>query len=396
MIEFDRRRLLAFSGVAVLGAGATRALAHDGEHNGDGEGPVPGILAETGAPAMTGGVVTAKGLIHSHTAGLRRNNGTDKVTADDLWHLGSNTKAMTAALYGRLVDKGRARWGATLPELFPDLTLDPAWAKTTVEQLMGHRAGVEERSLIAGGWLMQAHKDTRPIREQRANVAKLILGKPPAGQPGVFAYANFNYVIVGAAIERIVKADWEDAIKTDLFRPLGITTAGYGAPTGAQPWGHRPARTGPQTLPLELVAVDPAGFGDNPAALGPAGRVHISLKDYAKFVRLFLTKGDGVLKPATVEKLSTPVPGEGQAYALGWGVIAGNTAAGGPMLSHDGSNTLWHASTLIAPARGVALIGISNGPPQTTATKRFVKHLQDEFLGTQARVWPSNTVGEGA
>ena len=39
------------------------------------------------------------------------------MTVEDKWHLGSNTKAMTAALFGRLVDQGRARWGARVVDL---------------------------------------------------------------------------------------------------------------------------------------------------------------------------------------------------------------------------------------------------------------------------------------
>lgn len=377
----DRRRLLLAAGALASDLASSRAVAFSAEHgpHDDGHGPIPDILAATGAPALTGGVVTKDGLIHAHSGGVRRLGATDKVAAGDLWHLGSNGKAMTAALYGRLVDQGRAKWGATVPELFRDLTLDPAWKDTTVEQLMGHRAGIEERAIIAGGWLMKAHRDARPVPTQRTEVAAQLFGKPPAGKPGDFAYANFNYVVVGAAIERITGQSWEDAIQAELFKPLGVTTAGFGAPTGANPWGHRPATSGAQTLPIALTPVDPAGIADNPAAMGPAGRIHMSLSDYAKFVRLFLTNGDGVLRPETVQKLMTPVAGEGRAYALGWGVRG---EGAGVVLAHEGSNTMWHAIAALSPATGMALIGVSNAPPPAQAASRFLKHMQDEFLGT--------------
>ena len=41
----------------------------------------------------------------------------------------------------------------------------------------------------------------------------------------------------------------------------------------------------------------------------------MTLTDYAKFIRLFLTDGGGLLKPETVTHLTTPQPGA--AYALG-------------------------------------------------------------------------------
>ncbi|ATQ41305.1 serine hydrolase domain-containing protein [Caulobacter mirabilis] len=376
-MTYDRRSLLiAATGAAMTAPAWVRAEA--AEPTAD---PIPGILAATGQPALTWVGVGTKGVEASGFGGVRRIGAADKVAQDDLWHLGSNGKAMTAALYGRLVEAGRAKWGATVPELFPDLTIDPAWAKTTVEQLLGHRAGVEEESFMESGWLLAAHADRRPIREQRMDLARTILAKPPAGTPGAYAYANFNYVIVGAAMERILNQSWEDGIVTRLFKPLGIKSAGFGAPLGAQPWGHyldEPVALG---KPAKLTPVDPAGLADNPPALGPAGRIHMSMSDYARFARLFLARGDGVLKPETVERLVTPVPGAGQAYALGWIVIdKAPWAGGGPVLTHDGSNGMWHASTLVAPARGQALLVASNGPVETTAVLRLMQTLRRQRL----------------
>lgn len=375
-MNLNRRGLLVAGAGAALSGSWSCARASDAP-----EGSLQRILDETGAPALIGAVVATTGISHLEAAGLRRKDGPDRVTTNDLWHLGSNTKAMTAAHYGLLVEQGKARWGATVPDLFPDLTVDPAWKNTTVEQLMGHRAGVEERSIMMSGWLMKAHQDPRPIREQRADVARMIFEKAPAGEPGKFAYANFNYVIVGAAIERIRNATWEDAVQQDLFRPLGMTSAGFGAPKGAQPWGHRPLLPGvPAAFPVVgLNAIDPATPADNPAVLGPAGRAHMTMTDYAKFVRLFLTRGGAVLEPETVAHLTTPVPGEGRPYALGWGVSADRPWARGPQIAHEGSNTMWHAVTMAAPARGVAILTASNAGTETTAASRLAKQLQERF-----------------
>jgi hypothetical protein len=68
------------------------------------EGSLQRLVDETGVPALAGAVVTPEGLPLLEAAGLRRRNASETVTTGDLWHLGSNTKAMTAALYGRLLD----------------------------------------------------------------------------------------------------------------------------------------------------------------------------------------------------------------------------------------------------------------------------------------------------
>jgi len=369
MTTLDRRRLLALGAGAALAGGAARAA----------EDPAPAgltaILTETGVPALAGAVVTPDGLPFLEAAGGRRLGAPDRVTTNDLWHLGSNTKAMTAALYGRLVDAGLAQWGATLPALFPDLTLDPAWSTTTIEQLMSHTAGASDRGAVDTPWLIAAHSATNPVNEQRTALAAKVLAAPPAGKPGQFQYANLNFILAGAAIERITRTSWEVAITDRLFRPLGMASAGFGAPKSDQPWGHRRSPLGVGGL----VPVDPSGIADNPRALGPAGTAHMTLTDYARFIRLFLTDGGGLLKPETIAHLTTPQPGA--AYALGWGVAAGQAWARGPQLAHEGSNTMWHMLALVAPRRGVAVIAAANAmmPDGKSAPRLLALQLRDRF-----------------
>jgi D-alanyl-D-alanine carboxypeptidase len=372
----DRRRLLALGAGATLMGGAARAAGNPAQTDMD------ALLAATGVPGLTGAVVTATGLDALVAGGVRRQGVAGAVTTSDLWHLGSNTKAMTGALYGRLVDQGQARWGLTVPELFPDLTVDAAWKTATIDQLFGHRAGIDDRAVFASGWLMRAHSDARPMREQRMDLAKAVFAVPPSAPPGPMLYSNVGYILAGAAIERIVDASWEDAIAARLFKPLGIIGAGFGPPKGAQPWGHRASRSASAEAPVVLTPVDPASLGsDNPAALGPAGCVHMSMTDYARFIRLFLTKGGEVLKPETVERLVTAVPGEGRGYAIGWGISPERPWARGAVLAHEGSNTLWHVVGIVAPSRGVGIITAANAPPGANkgAPTTLARQLQERF-----------------
>ena len=351
-----RRRTFTVSGLgAGLGltlAGAVRAQpAAEASPAEDLIGP---ILAETKAPALAGAVVTAANIPWLQAWGVRQGPGSAAVTTDDLWHLGSNTKAMTAALYAKLVEQGKAHWGATVPELFPGLKVDPAWRTTTVEALMSHTGGVSDKPLIDAAWLTSSRSDPRPLVEQRRAFAGRVFRTPPAGKPGSFEYANADFIIVGAAIEALAGAAWEDVIRTELFAPLQMDSAGFGAPTGDEPWGHT----------ADGTPVDPAGIADNPAALGPAGTVHVSLEDYAKFIRLFITEGGGFLSPDSIAKLTTPLVSIGAAnngYALGW-VVSTNPGRGrtARCLVHEGSNTLWDAAAIVAPGKGLGFIAVSN------------------------------------
>src|SRR5262245_52238688 len=57
------------------------------------------------AAAMRDGQLVALGV-----SGVRQAGASDPVQVNDLWHIGSCTKSMTATLAGILVDEGKAKW----------------------------------------------------------------------------------------------------------------------------------------------------------------------------------------------------------------------------------------------------------------------------------------------
>ncbi len=338
-----RRHVLAGLALAPFVGGLANVRAEPTE---DLVGP---ILQQSGAPGLAGAVFDAEGTLFLGAAGVRQAGGTRAVTSGDLWHLGSNTKAMTALLYERLVETGRIPAGLTLGAAFDGVTVDPALAGRTPEELMTHRLGLSDEGLFNPAWILAARADTRPLTVQRAELAANLLGRAPPQPAGAFLYANVNFVLLGALIEHQTGAAWEDLMRTELFGSLGMASAGFGAPTGDQPWGHS------GVLPL-----DPAGIADNPPVVGPAGTVHASLEDYGKFVRLFLNEGGGYVKAETIARILTDDGVRDPEYRMGWGVFRDQDWAKGPELSHAGSNTFWFALAAVAPARRLAIVAVSN------------------------------------
>jgi len=345
---FATRRALLGSLAALPLAAALPARARSGEA----EAALEAVFAEAAPPALAAGIVTREGLGWAGVRGVRRAGHEAAATLEDRWHLGSNTKAMTAAVFGRLVEQGRARWDLTLAEALPGLTLDPAWATITPDDLMHHRAGLLDAGLLDQSWLIAAHGDLRPLPEQRAEFAARALGAPPAGPVGQFAYGNGNYIVLGAVIEALTGHAWEQVMQAELYQPLNLASAGFGAPRGEAPWGHRGG-----------VGVDPAGFADNPRALGPAGTAHMSMADYARFVAAMMGGAPDWISDETRRHLLTPAAGSPPAYAAGWGVGSAPWAGvggPGPTITHNGSNTMWFATVLAAPERGIGLIALCN------------------------------------
>ncbi|MBN8528132.1 MAG: beta-lactamase family protein [Caulobacterales bacterium] len=350
MVRLNRRALVAAAAAAV--ATPSWARRSDGP-----DAALEAALATPGAPpAMAAGIVTPGGLEWSGVRGVRRVGADEAATSQDRWHIGSNTKAMTAAAYARLVERGLTDWTRPLADVFSDVMIDPAFAATTPDDLTRHIAGLTDPTTLP--LLMAARADARPVVEQRAAVVRTALGKPPTGTPGRFAYGNVNYVLLGAVVDRIARRPWEDVIRDEVFWPLGLSGAGLGAPLHdasglGNAWGHE----GP---PHARVAVDPATpWADNPPLLGPAGTAHMTLYDYARWLQVMIGGEQTWLSTEGVRGLITPR--EGQPYARGWITRPETWAGGTTTIAHEGSNTLWHTIAVAAPDKGLGFFVLSNG-----------------------------------
>lgn len=355
------RRAAGFGLLAAIVAACTRR-ADPPPHDEPAEPPAPdaspvrdaaalqtvldAVVAEGAAPGWSAALAAPSGVRFIAASGARASGKPEQVTTEDLWHIGSCTKAMTAALYARLVDQGRARWGAKPVTLFPDLAsdIDPAWQNTTIEALLSHTSGAKD---VGAPWLIARRADSRALPAQRTETTRDWLRRPPGGQPGAFAYANVGYIMAGAAIERITRQSWEDAIKAHLFDPLGMKDVGFGPPRGGNPQGHTATLFGGLVSHADL---------DNPAALAPAGTVHLRLSEWAKFLAVFTDPAQTFLSADSLKRLVTPP--EGQDYALGWGV--GDHPKYGRVLRHNGSNTAWLAQALALRDHGAAIMTVCN------------------------------------
>ena len=96
------------------------------------------IRDEYKLPALGAAILTPAGLQESAVVGLRKTGDATRATVDDLWHLGSCTKAMTATLLGTLVQEQKLQWETTLVALFPDLASQSSedFRQITLAQLL--------------------------------------------------------------------------------------------------------------------------------------------------------------------------------------------------------------------------------------------------------------------
>ncbi len=342
-------------GGSVMNADEPKALAEALEQ----------VRAKHGVPGLAAAAISGVKVVESAAVGVRKAGGTERVTIDDRWHIGSCTKSMTATLAAMFAERGQIKWTTTVGEIFPELrdTMEPLWAGVTLEQLLTHRAGAPEKppeNLWRNAWTQQG----TPTEQRLQFVRGLFLRRPETPPGTAFAYSNQGYAIAGAMLERMSGEPWETLMRTMLFPACVMPNAGFGAPASPgkvdQPWGHR--REGGA-----LVPVPPGRQADNPPAIGPAGTVHCTIEELARYAAWHARgerAGTATLKTESFVKLHTPAAGGD--YAMGWRVLP-REWAGGNALTHNGSNTMFYTVIWIAPARGLAFVAATNAPGDEAA-----------------------------
>lgn len=296
-------------------------------------------------------IVEASGETLQAVAGLRQKGEPEAIEIGDLWHLGSNTKAMTATLAARLVEAGIIEWNTTIGGTLTDIVddLHPDMRNITLESLLNHTSGLPANAGMLTMISLSDSDETSDYVEDRLAYANSILRQSPETE-GEFVYSNAGYVVAGLMLETVAGESYEVLMEREVFDPLDMGTAGWGPPgtrgDNDQPRGHASGWFG-------LDAREPGASADNPPAMNSAGRAHMSLEDLGRFLHAHASRPNDYLSEESWSKLHTPPPAG--RYALGWGVREDGT------LVHSGSNTMWLVQMAVFPDGTAAAAGVNEG-----------------------------------
>ncbi|MFN3468904.1 MAG: serine hydrolase domain-containing protein [Novosphingobium sp.] len=256
--------------------------------------------------------------------GLRAAGHAQAVSPADKWHIGSITKSFTATLFARAVEAGAIGWDTPLGAVLANVPR--RHRKLTGIDLLSHHAGLAKDIPLPALFAMPQQE--ADARASRARYAELALAMPRAGKPRRdFLYSNAGYVLAAHMLEAVSNLPFEVLLRREVLIPLGLGSAGFGPPgsqaSHEQPWGHDGG------VPV---------FADNPAAMAPAGGLHLAAADLLTYLAAHRDRAP-LLRPESWAQLHRPR--FGSQMALGWFVDPDGS------LWHNGSNTRWYAEVLI-------------------------------------------------
>jgi CubicO group peptidase (beta-lactamase class C family) len=269
--------------------------------------------------------------------------------------------------------------------------MDSEFAKITVEQLLSHSSGLSDKALM--DLIFRSYQQDGNMDEVRYWMVKETAAKSLDHVRGSkFDYSNLGYTIAGAMLERVAKKTWEELVEERIIKPMGLHTAGFGPQSSI---GRVDAPLGHLLVNGRSKAMLAGPNGDNPLILGPAGTMHMSVLDFAKWVAWHA--GEGKRGPAlvsrdTLKRLHKPListdarenvpagtPKTG-GYALGWGQVT-ESWAHAPCITHTGSNTMNLATAMFWSGTDFGFVMMTNiaGSTGDQALQKLAAELYKGF-----------------
>ncbi|MFD8301832.1 serine hydrolase domain-containing protein [Streptomyces sp. NPDC059690] len=275
------------------------------------------------------------------------------------YRIGSITKTFTAVLVLRLRDEGLLDLGDQLEKHLPGTGAGEA----TVADLLAHTGGLAAES--PGPWWERTPGSLRP---ELADV--LGEGPPPHPVGRRFHYSNPGYTLLGAVVEKLRGAPWDDVLRREVLEPLGLDrTSAHPRAPHAGGWAVHPW--------ADVMLPEPS---EDLGRMAAAGQLWSTTGDLAKFA-VFLTQGDGrVLSAESVREMRTPAAPaeaadvmEGTSYGLGMQI---QRRHGRLLVGHSGSLPGFLANLTIAVEDDVAAVVLANctsGPLLSTVGSDLVR-----------------------
>ncbi|HET9345488.1 MAG TPA: serine hydrolase domain-containing protein [Candidatus Limnocylindrales bacterium] len=375
------------------------------------------FVAENGAPGVAYGVIDGGELIRAGGHGVARLGAAGPPGADTIFRIASMTKSFTAAMVLLLRDEGRLRLDDEVVGYVPEVAGIPRWSADSpplsVRQLLTMTAGFPSDDPWG-----DRQQDLDPDDFATLLAGGISVAWPPASR---FEYSNLAYAILGRVIARVTGVAYDEAVRTRLLEPLGISAV----------FDDGLAR--PELLASGYVRRKD-GWLQEPnhghGAFAPMGGLWASVRDVDRWVAGFTDAfparddpdGGHPLRRASrreMQQIQSPLPPElswesadgaptVKSGGYGMGLFITDDLSIGRMVGHGGgypgfgSNMRWHpasgigvvvlANSRYAPAYGLAVEALRllvaapearirrHEPwPETSAARATVERLIDEW-----------------
>jgi len=337
-------------------------------------------------PGLAVGVIEDGQVVYRRTGGERVAGSGEPIDADTLFKIASNSKAMTTGVLARLVDQGKLAWDDPVTKYLPDFRMYDPWVTRNIQvrDLLVHNSGL---GLGAGDLMLWPEPNAFGRADIIAGLAYL---KPTHSFRAHYAYDNLLYVVAGEVAARAGGRPYDQLVREELFRPLGMDRCQVGAwsRTAVGNVAQPHMRQGERNIP---VREDGDIVADMPSMA--AGGIRCSLDDMLTWMDRAWLRPDpkqpwlSEAQRRAVWSLHTPMPISQRmrdwdgtrlyGYGYGWRL---SDVDGQWKVAHTGTLMGMYSSLVLLPDRRSGFIILINGEGEAARTT-LGEALQKQLLG---------------
>lgn len=323
-------------------------------------------------PELSYAVADRNATLEIAALGKHAVNLPDTATLNDRFHIGSNTKAMTAFMIARYVESGKLKWDTKFFDLFPEWKegSNKAYSDITLQDLLSHRAGIQpfqgENDPVIPGF-----KGTPKEKRWQFGRFVLTLEAVQADSTTPFVYSNAGYTLASMMLEKVARKSWEQLVEEIFNKDLHLHVK-LSWPENQErkdTWGHL----------FEDGKLKPISSRDGYHLdyTEPDGDINIQLKDYIKFIQLNLDGLSGknnYLKASTYNFIHRGV----KDYSMGWYNIYENNKE---LSTHAGTAFTYYTIVHIDRLKKRAYIIFTNAysPDTREGVRLLMRKLKENY-----------------
>jgi CubicO group peptidase (beta-lactamase class C family) len=288
--------------------------------------------------------------------GLRDRATSAPVDAETCFALGSTTKAFTSMVVSIYAADNLIALDKPIKQYFPDFQMqDPqATAQMTLLDILSQSTGLAPHNAL---WYLGPFSRSELFYRLQYLAPVMIKGAPVFRT--MYLYNNIMYMVAGYLLERLFGVSYEDAVKTRILTPLGMTSTSF---TLAE------LRSGADYAKGYMKAEELAlkDFTN----IGPAAEINSNVLDMANWVQLFLSggftsNGKPIIGQAALQQMYTPMipinDGTGDSYGLGWTIgTIGSGRQNKRLIFHTGDPLGGSTHVSFMPDDGLGVVVLTN------------------------------------
>ncbi|MCX2719519.1 serine hydrolase domain-containing protein [Lentiprolixibacter aurantiacus] len=319
-------------------------------------------------PGVAYGVVVDDELVLSSGTGLMNREKKLPARTSTAFRIASMSKSFTAMAIVKLRDEGRLRLSDPVVKYIPEIAgityLTEDSPQISIENLLTMTAGFPEDN----PW------GDRQLDESDAMLTELMASGPSLSNPPsyTYEYSNTGYALLGAIIKRVSGRTYQDYIRDEIFKPLGMDQTYWEIDEVAEDQLAIGYRWEDEKWKLEPMLHD--------GSYGAMGGLITTIEDFSKYVSFHLSAwpprsgvDKGPVKRSSLREMHTPQFSRlyakaedynGDTCALingyGYGLGIRQDCHGITWVSHGGALPGFGSNYVFFPEYGIGLMAFGN------------------------------------